>query len=368
MTPLILLLASCLFYTESTAQDHFSVRGTVIDGTSGKALYAASIVAQNTTRGTLSDSTGFFNISLPDGGYTLSISYTGYETSEIRINPEITSENLVISLMPKVSSLNEISVVLDFEIPDGWETYGQLFIDNFIGQSYFSKSCVIRNPSVLHFYYYSNRETLKVIAEDPLIVDNYALGYRLTFTIDSFINNFGTRTSMFAGYPVFQEMDGSLRQKNMWIENRNKTYYGSLLHFMRSLYEKNLQQDGFELRFILETTTSRTSLVIKDIYKQLNFSEDQDGSVHLLPRQKEVGIIYHRAIPEVNYLMLKPRANKRFQVSTFIFDPSSEIHVEKNGYYYPQEDITTNGYIGFKKMADMLPFDFQPSPRFSYNH
>ena len=27
---------------------------------------------------------------------------------------------------------------------------------------------------------------------------------------------------------------------------------------------------------------------------------------------------------------------------------------------YDQEDIITNGYLGFKKIGDMLPYDYKP--------
>ena len=36
------------------------------------------------------------------------------------------------------------------------------------------------------------------------------------------------------------------------------------------------------------------------------------------------------------------------------------IVIEQNGYYYDQTDITTNGYLGFKKIGDMLPYDYLP--------
>lgn len=356
----LLTIAGLLCATHCAAQTVFDLNGQVIDGATGVPLVAASIVAQNSTYGTVSDSAGVFHLQLAEGGYTISVSYTGYQTKEIRVNKQIASEDLYVALVPKAGTLQEISVPFDLEVKNGWEVYGDIFVKNFIGQTYFSKACVIKNPQVLRFYYFKRRRTLKVTSKEPLIVENYALGYQLTFAIDSLVNNFETRTSMFIGNPLFEEMDGTPEQEILWSRNRREIYYGSALHFMRSLYEKKLQQDGYELKFIFKTPTEEIPVTVRDVYSALHYSKDSVGTIHLAPVESEVAVIYHRARPEVEYLMLEPSANKNFQISTFVFDPKAPISVEKNGYYYPQEGLITNGYLGFKKIADMLPYDYMP--------
>ena len=52
--------------------------------------------------------------------------------------------------------------------------------------------------------------------------------------------------------------------------------------------------------------------------------------------------------------------NKGFQLSTIFFPKGESFFIEPNGYFYDQEDIITNGYLGFKKMGDMLPYDYEP--------
>lgn len=356
----VLLFVFCFFAGLGHAQSFYILSGQVIDNNTGQPLIAASVVAQNTTIGTISDSSGFFKLRLPTGGYKLSISYTGYHTKEIRVNNQSASEDLMVALESEAKPLDEISVIINLEVPDGWERYGQLFLDNFIGKSYFSKACIVKNPQALKFYYYQRRRTLKVIAREPLIVENYALGYKLTFKIDSFTNNFNTRTSMFVGYPVFEEMEGSPEQQSIWIQNRLSAYPGSMLHFMRALYQKKVQEDGYELKFILKAPTEEIPITVKDIYSNLNFSRDRSGTVHVNPRQDEVAVIYKREPPEVDYLIQDPTANRSFQISTIVFDPKYPISIESNGYYFPQTEIYTNGYLGFKKVADMLPYDYEP--------
>jgi len=359
--PLFLFLAVYLLISQSTlAQSYYYIKGKVVDANTGEPLASASVFAQNTTVGSTTDSAGNFRIKLPEGGYTLVITYTGYETENLRINQNNAKEDLTISLSPEEKSLEEVSIVLDLEVKNGWEKYGQFFLNNFIGQTNYSKACIIKNPEALHFYFYKKRNTLKVLAKEPLIVENFALGYTLKFNIDSFTNNYDTRTALFVGYPLFEEMQGTTAQKNMWLKNRFNIYHGSMLEFMRSLYKKSLADEGYELKFIIKTPTEEVPITFKDPYSALNFSKDTSGIVTIRPSQNEVAIIYHRERPEVAYLVLDPSSNKNFQISTLVFEPGQSLKIEQNGYFYPQEELITNGYLGFKKIADMLPYDYQP--------
>lgn len=358
-------LLSALFFAftipgTAVGQSYFVVKGKVVNGNTGEPLASASVFAQNTTIGSTTDSSGSFRIRLPEGGYELGITYTGYQTQSLRINQNASKEELLITMFPEEKSLDEVSIVLDMEVKDGWEKYGKFFLDNFIGQTWYSRACIIKNPEALHFYYYKKRNTLKVMAKEPIVVENYALGYILKFNIDSFTNNYDTRTALFVGYPMFEQMEGTIAQKNIWLKNRFAIYHGSMLHFMRSLYAKKINEEGFELKFIIKTPTEEVPVTFKDPYGALAYEKDSSGVLHIQPTQPEVAIIYHRERPEVSYLVLEPTANKNFQISTLIFEPGQTINIEQNGYYYPQEEVITNGYLGFKKIADMLPYDYQP--------
>ncbi len=215
---LFLLVFTFLFFilpgTLFSQAAYYVVKGKVIDKNSKVALQGASVFAQNTTLGVASDANGNFVIKLPDGGYSLVVTYTGYETGAIRIN-NTSSQNdtLVFELSPKEKSLEEVSVVISTEVKDGWNKYGEFFTQNFIGQTKFAKQCVIKNPEVLHFYFNKKRNRLKVLAKEPLIVDNFALGYTLKFAIDSFTYEYNTNTNLFIGYPLFEEMQGTPNKK-----------------------------------------------------------------------------------------------------------------------------------------------------------
>jgi CarboxypepD_reg-like domain len=341
---------------------YYVVKGRVIDKNSKSPLQGASIFAQNTTLGVASDANGNFIIKLPDGGYSLIVTYTGYETEAIRItNTSSQNDSLVFELNPKEKSLEEVSVVISTEVKDGWQKYGEFFTQNFIGQTKFAKQCVIKNPEVLHFYFNKKRNRLKVLAKEPLSVDNFALGYTLKFAIDSFTYEYNTNANLFIGYPLFEEMQGTPEQKDVWAKNRALAYKGSMLQFTRSLYNRTLEKDGFELQFIINNNGGETPIPLQNLYGALNYEKDDStNTVEFRPNQNEVAIIYNNEKPQQAYLDTDPTIKKDFQLSTLLFSPGESIVIEQNGYYYDQTDITTNGYLGFKKIGDMLPYDYMP--------
>ncbi|MEP6584049.1 MAG: carboxypeptidase-like regulatory domain-containing protein [Ginsengibacter sp.] len=342
-------------------QPYYIVKGKVIDNSSKAPLQGASVFAQNTTFGVATDADGNFTIKLPTGGYSLVITYTGYETESMRIsNSGASNDNVVIEMGAQQKSLEEVSVAISSEVKDGWEKYGVFFTNNFIGQTNFAKQTTIKNPEVLHFYFSKKRNRLKVLATEPLTVENLALGYTLKFAIDSFTYEYNTNTNLFIGYPLFEEKSGTPEQQQTWATNRAVAYKGSMLQFMRSIYNRTLSENEFELQYIVKNNDQETTIPLQNLYGALNYDKDDStNTVEFKPNQPLLAVIY-KAQPEKVYLDFDPTANKNYEISTLLFAPGESIVIEQNGYYFDQTDITTNGYLGFKKIGDMLPYDYSP--------
>jgi hypothetical protein len=358
-------LFSFLFFTTAfptqSQTSPYVIKGKVIDKNTKAPLQGASVFAQNTTLGEATNEAGDFSIRLPEGGYLLAVTFTGYETESIRVNRASSQEgDITFELSPLTKSLEEVSIVISNEVKDGWQKYGEFFIENFIGQTKFAKQCVIKNPEVLHFYFSKKRNRLKVITDEPLVVDNFALGYTIKFAIDSFTNEYNTHTNLFVGYPLFEKMTGTSEQEETWADNRFQAYNGSMLHFMRSLYGRTLQEDGFELQFIVKNNDDEIPIPIPDVYGALNYAKDDSThTVEFHPNQSVVAVIYNDEEPEEAYTKMNSSAKKNFQLSTLTFAKEASIVIEQNGYYYDQEDVITNGYFAFKKIGDMLPYDYE---------
>ncbi|MEO7962147.1 MAG: carboxypeptidase-like regulatory domain-containing protein [Ginsengibacter sp.] len=358
---IFIIAMGSVFCSQSRAQSsYYIVKGKVVDKNNQAPLQGASVFAQNTTFGVATDADGNFTIKLPTGGYSIAVTYTGYETESVRVNntsPE--NDSLVLGMNPQTKSLEEVTVAISSEVKDGWQKYGEFFTKNFIGQSAYAKQTSIKNPEILHFYFSKKRNRLKVLATEPVTVQNDALGYILHFAIDSFTYEYANTTSLFIGYPLFEEMQGTPEQMDVWRKNRLAAYQGSMLQFMRSLYNQTLSQSGYEVQFLVNNGSEDVPVPLQDIYAALNFQKDDSTQVaEIHPALNSIAVIYKNVRPEISYLANDSLANKNFQLSRLLFPQTEPLFIEQNGYYFDQTDLVTNGYFGFKKIGDMLPYDY----------
>jgi len=100
-------------------QDNF-VKGTLIDKITHKPLAYANIGIINTKYGTISDSSGIFNLkisSISKKNCLVSFAFIGYNTLELPLS-SLDSINNLIELSPSVNILPEVTIGLKKFIPD----------------------------------------------------------------------------------------------------------------------------------------------------------------------------------------------------------------------------------------------------------
>ena len=323
-------------------------------------MQGASVFAESTTLGTATDENGRFTLWLPDGGYDIAVSYTGYATQSSKVSNGLPKE-LNFELFTKEKTMQEVSVVSTGEVKDGKEKYGQFFLDEFIGKTPNSKYCTIKNPDVLKYFYSKRKNRLKILANEPLQIENRVLGYYIFYELDSFVHEYNSSTTVYTGFPRFETMkDSSTEMQNQWAQARTTAYHGSLLQFMRTLYKKELSENGYELQELNKINGKDTAMPIKEPYQFLNYKTDSSALVSIEPNNIHLGIIFSDEEPMTEYLKENPDAPTAFQFSTMEFLPSKKIFIESNGYYYPQNELTVNDYWEWSKIADALPYDYQP--------
>ncbi|MGD8782618.1 MAG: TonB-dependent receptor [Ignavibacteria bacterium] len=80
-----------------------SIKGVVIDSTSGEPLYGASVYLKGTGFGSATNFDGKFSIyNIPSGGYILRVQYVGYRTIEEKVQ---INDNTVLSLNFELSTI-----------------------------------------------------------------------------------------------------------------------------------------------------------------------------------------------------------------------------------------------------------------------
>jgi CarboxypepD_reg-like domain len=356
MNKILILLVAVFFNAQAQSQSFIS-SGKVIDKESGQALTGASVFCQNTTLGTTTNAQGEFSLSLAAGGYDLVVSYSGYETYSLRINNSTENiRSLLIELKQKDKSMEEVSITVTNEVKDGWEKYGGFFREQFLGMTINSSQCTIENPETLRFFFSKKKNRIKVTAKEDLRISNKALGYTIRYQLDSFVHEYGSGLTQYTGFPFFEEMTGNEEEHNRWNSNREKAYYGSVLHFMRCYYDSTLGENGYKLEKIDGGTNK--SRLINNPYDSVFFNVTETRDVDLMYSGK-LRVIYLNEQPERNYLLTnKLSTNTSIQISLLEF--SEYITIEENGYFYDQKDLMAFGYWNWEKIADFLPYNYEP--------
>lgn len=399
-----LLLGGLMFLSLSLVAQ-YTISGKVLNADNQQPIISASVFLSNTSKGAVTNSNGEFVITnVSDGQYDLVASSVGFVTQVKKINTQRNKESLIFYL--KIKELEE--VVVGGYANEPWSKWGRFFIDNFIGQTPYTADCKIENTQTIHFRFFKKENKVKAIADEPLIIVNKALGYIVKYDLDYFECKLNSGIVLFQGYPFFGEM--MPKRNNMerkWIERRKKVYYGSMMHFMRSLYRNNLKEDGFEVRKCIKYPNEekkRVQLIFKNrfniiqkedgsqvgIVKDIGDSTEYYGNVVHQPDEVEkvfpdilpadsiafaidkttaglefkdyLQIVYKLAKEDDAYLQFFGLQRKpTFPISLITLSNGNEIEILSNGLYFNPLDLLCTGYWSWsEKIATMLPFDYWP--------
>jgi hypothetical protein len=337
----------------------FTISGKVVDAETKEPLQGASVFAQNTTRGTTTNTAGEFTLSLEKGGYEIIFSFTGYATKTI--TAQGTSQELTVELSKADNTMAEVIIKSSNELEDGWQRYGDFFLKHFIGATAFADSCTLLNPQALKFLYFKKSDRLKILATDPLQVSNRSLGYNLRFELDSFVYYFKSDMNTYRGVCLYTEMDGTPEEKQLWKKNREEAYYGSRLHFLRSYYDSTLTEDGFTVDLLSKTRANKFDRLANPYDTTYYLYDDSTGNVELWFPVK-ASISYYKKTPAKEYLQqYKLPSDAKIQIS--YVDLSDGIVIKPNGYFFDQKSWVNQGYWSWKNLADQLPYDYVPEKR-----
>lgn len=408
-----LLIFCAIWFIPSSILAQQTLKGRVLAADTKQPIHLANVFLSNTSIGTVTNAEGYFTIEhFPQGRYDVVVSCIGYESFVTTIQSAQLPKTIDINLVPKVNILQEV-IVEPYE-KNGWDKYGRFFLDNFVGTSALAKECKLKNPETIRFRYNKKENILRAFADEPIILENKALGYILKYDLKTFEYNYSTRIFYFQGYPLFEEMEtGRKRLQERWENRRADAYYGSLMHFMRSLFRNQLIQEGFETRKLIKISEEEKKRV-RTLYNKRAYTNgvgqivvndsilgqgnaDSAAYFRKVMRQPEkMNVLIDKVLPgdsiafaidsltaglyfedhlQVIYLYkqvpdeyvqangLSVRA-KSPVVSEIFLTRKNTIAVLSNGSYYEGIDLISSGYWGWwEKLATMLPYDYKPPPR-----
>jgi len=363
------------------------LEGKVIDETNGIGICNVTIYVNGTTIGTISDKEGYFileNVSLP---CNIGFSHIKYEPSMIRVtNTE--ANNCTIILKPRNIQLKQVKIS-----NNNRRTHNVYkFKANFLGQDYFGKQAKLLNDKDLFFthdykpkkikipkgvtfdrrpgksfkivhekdgdYIIKSRAiNTKVKASAPLIIDLPYLGYKIQTELINYIVEFNedhSQTCSFLGYYYFQTYELKLRK---YENRRKKAYYNSSLHFCRSLYNKELKKNGYQLLEVTgekKNNTLKTKLISIDTLNTIK----ENNSIKLIGLKGKHFTILYNCKSNGSPIDLNTHRLKSGPQSIIYFN-SDTCKINSNGIV-SDNNILFSGKISKKKVGALLPENYYP--------
>ncbi len=104
------ILLLCFFWaTALFSQEKFTLSGTITDSTSNETLIGVNILFPSLSNGVVTNSYGFYSITLPAGTYDVQLSYLGYAdvTQTIDLSENIRRN---FTLTPSLETLEEVVI------------------------------------------------------------------------------------------------------------------------------------------------------------------------------------------------------------------------------------------------------------------
>ena len=364
---LFIVLMLC-FAANIYAQDRYTISGTVKDD-KGQILPGATVFLTGTKIITACDASGEFNLlNVSPGSYELVVKMLGFMPETVPVTLKSSALSLSVALKPKTNQLNEVNISFD----PNWDAHYAEFKRRFLGTTPNAADCKILNPKALHFHYSKRSRKLTASAEDFIVIENNALGYKINYLLNSFEYNDSTYILKYQGSPSFEELKAkSEKQFKQWQKNRTTAYNGSVIHFMKSIYDGKVAGEGFGVFKIINKPQPGVQY---DQDKPIFFDNRPvlfdslltvtDKHFKSLTYKDCLFVVYANEkeafqIKNTGYKLDRPQGakipNGQFSMINLL-DPN--VSIDSNGNFSNPGALLFEGYMAWEQIADMMPLEY----------
>lgn len=349
------------------AQQTFAITGSVKDE-DHLALPGATVFLTGTRSITACDLQGVFHLdNLTPGTYELVVKMVGYYPFIKTVTLTNAPITLAIQLKPDKIVLKDVKIHPDYDRAKHLE----LFKKQFLGQSYNVKYCKILNPDVLYFNYDKKEKKLSATANDFLVIQNMALGYKLKYLLTNFDFDENTNIVTFQGYPSFEEMTGTTQQQVLWAKNRKIAYAGSINHFVKSIYTNRVLEEGFVVFKLLNRPIPGTKPITDKKPILVNRIISFDSLLTVVNKDSKsltfkdcLYVVYKNEtepenFKELSYTVKQPEADIPDGQASLVYLLAPSVNIDYNGLYDPTGGLFFEGYFAWEKAAELLPSDYR---------
>ena len=346
------------------AQSSFNIEGRVVNE-KGEVLKSATVFINGSQKITVTNDEGKFKFEkLAIGTFPLVVKMLGYLSSVQEVQLVNKDVSLEVVLQEKSFDLNEVVISPNNDRDKNYK----LFKKSFLGTSKNAKNCKILNDSIINFDFNKKEGILKASTDDFLIIENRALGYQIKYLLKMFQFNISTAITIYDGQAVFEELKGTREEKLKWQESRKKVYYGSFMHFLRSVYQNTVLKEGFLAHHVFSSNfyeamqATQLSIdprpvlfdtiayIVDSAFVSLKFS----NGLYVSYDPKKAAKIKSDTDAEPEYIFLNYGGSL---LQLYL----NEALIDKKGSPAHYNTFFIEGFWGEKRLGDLLPFEYNPT-------
>lgn len=353
-----------------------NIRGNVRDVKTNEPIPGINVYVAGTLKGSSTDVNGNFELKgLSPGRYEIVFSHIVYNLAHSLVTVEGDQQfvHIPVKLEPKVTQLQTVEVVANSEEQKSWQRGLKVFEEEFFGNTQNAGKCSILNPEVLNINYDRAAGELTATADQPLIIENLALGYRINYILEFFEHT--PIVTRLLGIANFEELPvNNNAERKRIIRNRQKSYQGSMTHFLRSITNDRLKKEGFVIDEVDELPNSISNSYF-ELPAKLHANREQYAFDNTLKFTKYLLVIYTKEYESTAYvfdqLQMAHKDASTFNNSltgmsrnvgqmSFIKLNLPVVTINQKGFFNEPLAVTTYGYWSWERVAEYMPFEYRP--------
>lgn len=330
--------------------------GVVLDAEADAPLPGVHVFEAASLHGTVTDTEGRFRLAASPGPLRLYVTMIGYEPVRRALEPAPGAEDtLVVRLHTSVLAVPAITVEADRD--RRWPRRFRRFRTMFVGTSPNADSVRIANPEVLDFD--GGLGWLSARAAAPLVLENRALGYRVTYFLHAFDARGGT--VRYDGEPLYETLaPQDSTEAARWAQARVRAFRGSFRHLLLALLAGRSEDEGFTLyrRHVAGEDRLRPGRFA--LRPETLLERRADGIYLAFPGAVEVH--YHREPADDRFARFMERSGVQplgRQISFFTLS-DGPTRVDDDGEVIDPYGVILSGYFAYEGMAEALPRAYHP--------
>ncbi|MEZ0484833.1 carboxypeptidase-like regulatory domain-containing protein [Fibrella aquatica] len=356
----LLLISQFVLIGRAWAQGPGPIVGRVFDGETNQPVPFASVYVNASTRGTTANAEGQYQLTgVPSGSVELVASAVGYETVRqlIRLGDV---KNRRVNFMLKTDAIGLKSVTVTAKRSAAYNRMLKQFKRELLGVNPSADKCEIINAGVVSLT--MNDGHLQATASEPLVIENKALGYRLTYQL-LYFDSYRSAT-YYGGASRFEALTSqNSEQGDRWERNRQRVYLGSGRHLLATLQTGTYEREGF---LVFESNFALSSDPAVPIARFSNEPPSKSVSADSLftPAELPTERLFYSSKPlEVFYTRqraLTPYKGFPYAYS-LVYMPKGPATVTTDGWVVHPNGMEMRGALSNDRLATLLPADWQPA-------